>query len=259
MGQVTSRVSEELEAALNRWAAEEGVQRSDLIRRILTESVDARREGRASFERSDAPGPADLARIVAKLDQQTTELDRILRRDAKRDAELVKSARDDTLGVSEARAAIVGDVVASLRAALEVLHGELVRTRDDLTALMVSLPQFQAMDGRLERIEELAGRERVKRVVNTGLGEWTWPVTAVVLAVMLLFGMLGFAGLAAVLPERWIELRYASRLLGGGDRAVCRLIDYQYGTGLTGCAGKTNGRTVIFTATAPRSVRATSR
>lgn len=67
MGQVTSRVSDELETALNRWASEENVQRSDLIRQILSESAEARREGRAAFTRPDAPEPADLTRLVTKL------------------------------------------------------------------------------------------------------------------------------------------------------------------------------------------------
>lgn len=100
MGQVTSRVSDELETALNRWAAEDGVQRSDLIRQILGEATDARREGRATFQRPEQPGPADLSRPVAKLDTQTTEIDRVLRQNAKRDAELARQARDDTRGVS---------------------------------------------------------------------------------------------------------------------------------------------------------------
>ena len=79
MGQVTSRISDELEATLNRWAAEEGLQRSDLIRQILGEATEARREGRATFQRPEQPGPADLSRFAAKLEAQTIELDRVLR------------------------------------------------------------------------------------------------------------------------------------------------------------------------------------
>jgi hypothetical protein len=49
MVQVTSRVSDDLEAALNHWTAEAGVPRADLIRRILAEATETRREGRATW------------------------------------------------------------------------------------------------------------------------------------------------------------------------------------------------------------------
>lgn len=252
MGQVTSRLSDELEAALNRWAAEDGVQRSDLIRQILGEATDARREGRATFQRPEQPGPADLSRLVAKLDTQTTEIDRVLRQNAKRDAELARHARDDTRGVSEARDAIVADVIAQMRAALELVHGELVHTREELAALMQRLPQLVGIDGKLDRVLEAAQAPKVSKTYNIGLGNWSGGMLAMAGVIVLVFGMFAFVALAAILPERWLELRMANRMLGGGDRAICRLVDYHYGTGLTNCSTAVTGRTVTVTATAPR-------
>lgn len=255
MAQVTSRISDDLEAALNHWAAEAGVQRADLIRQILAEATEARREGRATFERSDAPGPADLARLAAKLDTQTTELDRILRQNAKRDAELLKSAREDTLGISEARSKIVTDMTTQLRTAFDTLHRGWVQTRDELSSLMQAPPQLPGIDAKLDRILEAARAPRTARTYNIGLGDWSGGMLMSAGLIVLTAGMFAFVALAAVLPERWLELRTANRMLGGGDRAICRLVDYHYGTGLTRCRIAVQGRTVTLTASAAKAGR----
>lgn len=253
MAQVTSRVSDELEAALNHWAAEDGMQRADLIRQILAEATEARREGRATFERSEAPGPADLARLAAKLDTQTTELDRVLRQNAKRDAELLKSAREDTLGISDARAKIVADVTAELRVAFDTLHRGGVQTRSELSSLMQAPLRLSGIDGKLDRILEAARTPRTVRTYNIGLGDWSGGMLICAGLIILTFGMFAFVALAALLPERWLELRTANRMLGGGDRAICRLVDYQYETGLTRCLVAVKGRTVTVTASAAKA------
>ncbi len=255
MAQVTSRVSDALEAALNLWAADEGIQRADLIRQILAEAIEARRERRATFERSDAPGPADLARLVAKLDTQTIEIERMLRQNAKRDAELLKSARKDTLGVSDARAKIVADVTAELRAAFDTLHRGWMQTRAELSALMQTPPQLPGIDGKLDRILEAARAPRTVRTYNIGLGDWSGGMLMCAGLIVLAFGMFAFIALAALLPDRWLELRTANRMLGGGDRAICRLVDYQYETGLNRCRITAQGRTVTVTASAPQTAR----
>lgn len=255
MAQVTSRVSDDLEAALNHWAAEAGVQRADLIRRILAEATEARREGRATFGRSDAPGAADLARLAAKLDTQTTELDRILRQNAKRDVELLKSAREDTLGISEARSKIVADMTAELRTAFDTLHRGWVQTRDELSSLMQTPPQLPGIDGKLDHILEVVRAPRTARTYNIGLGDWSGGTLVSAGLIVLTIGMFAFLALAAMLPERWLELRTANRMLGGGDRAICRLVDYHYGTGLTHCRIAVQGQTVNVTARAAKAER----
>lgn len=256
MGQINARVSDAIVAGLDRWAAAIGIERSALVRDILAEAVTARSEGRASFERPDMPDPADLQHLAARLERQGVELDRIMRQNAKRDAELMKQARTDTVGVSQARDAIVADVVAHMRTALEAVHGELVRTRDELSALLRKLPQLVAIDGKLDQVLAAAQEPRVTRSYNIGLGHWSAGMLSIAGFTLLVFGMFGFMLVAAVLPERWLELRYANRLLGGGDRAICRLIDYHYDTGLLNCQTAVSGRTVTVTATAPRLGRA---
>ena len=253
--QVNARLPDTVAPEFEQWALELGLEKGALARDLLIEAVHARREGRATFERPEIPGPADLARLATKLDEQTTELDRVLRQNAKRDADLARQARDDTVGVSAARDAIAADVVSQMRAALEVIHGELVRTREELAAMLQRLPQFLGMDARLDRIEELAGRERTAKVYNIGLGDWSGSMLATAGIVMLVVGMFAYHGHAAALPERWLQIPSANRMLGGGDRAICRLVDYHYDTGLTDCHIRTAGRTVTITSMLPRAGR----
>lgn len=245
MGQVTSRVSDELEASLNRWASEEGMQRSDLIRQVLGEAVQARLEGRATFERAALPGPPDLQRLAAKLDQQSTELDRVLRQNAKRDAELTRQVRDDTLGVSSARDAIVADVVARLRTALELIHGELVKTREELTTTVERLPQIAAVMAKLDRIEVFTQQPRSETVNRIGPEQWAprWFVAIGATAIML--GAVAFYALGLILPSRWVAVPAANYLLGNGDQAICALVDYRIG--YRACRLRVSGRDMRVT------------
>lgn len=243
MVQVTSRVSEDLEAALNRWAAEEGLQRSELIRGILTEAAEARQGGRASFQRPEMPEPADLARLVTKLDAQTTELERVLRQNTKRDAELSKRAQADQIGVSDARTAIVGDIEARTGGMLETFQAELVRTRDELTALLRRLPQLAGIDEKLDHILVEARKPRTS--LNLGFGDWSWRRGAVALLCVPVAGMGALFALTVVLPGRWFGIPLADRMLGGGNQAICRLIDYQHDTGMTDCKTLVRGRSAI--------------
>lgn len=249
MVQVTARVTEELTAALNRWAGEEGVQRSDLIRNILTEAAEARQEGRASFQRPEMPEPADLARLVTRLDAQTTELERVLRQNAKRDAELSKRAQADRIGVSDARTGIVGDIEARTGGMLETFQAELVRTRDELTALLRRLPQLAGIDEKLDHILVEARKPRTS--LNLGFGDWSWRKVAVVLPCVLVAGMGAFFALTVVLPGRWFGIPLADRMLGGGDQAICRLIDHQHDTGMTDCEVRVRDRLAIVRVNIP--------
>ena len=76
--QVNARLTPELNAEFDRWSTELGVERGTLARDIIKEALAARREGRASFERPEAPTPQDQTRFMAMLAEHNVELDRLL-------------------------------------------------------------------------------------------------------------------------------------------------------------------------------------
>ena len=53
-------------------------------------------------------------------------------------------------------------------------------------------------------------------------------------------GIVLFLGLAMVLPPSWLALRTANQLLGGGDQAICALVDYR--TATDGCRMRFEGK-----------------
>ena len=257
MGQVTARVSDDLEAALNRWAADDGQQRSDLIRQILTEAADARREGRATFDRPELPTPADLQHLTAEVRIVLVELNRVLRQNAKRDAELVGHAKADTLGVSDARAAIVSQLTGEIGAARDAVLASLGKLPDAQVAALAASPGVKTMGATLARIEKhpcfdeiLAGQEAhaVALRENTAVTvqaaeqpkthvsytvwdkEWSGRRVLAGLAVIWAFCVASYFALAMVLPVSWLAVPSANRLLGGGDRAICALVNYRFAT-----------------------------
>lgn len=258
--QMNARVSDETGAKLDRYASKRGIERAALVRDMLDEGVAALDEGRASFERPEVPGPTDFRHMAAKVSELTTELERVLRQNAKRDAELLKSARDDTLGVSEARGAIAADVAARTRSALELIHGQLVELGEALMSVLADQPQLVAIDAKLDgmkadtdaklaEITALAKRPRDLHRYDFGFGQWTGGAFAGAFAILMALSVGVFFVLAAVLPDRALAVPTGNRLLGGGDEAICTLVDRRYGT--ERCKVVFGGKTVTVTARRP--------
>lgn len=258
--QINVRVSDETGAKLDRHASNRGIERAALVRDMLDEGVAALDEGRASFERPEVPGPTDFRHMAAKVTELTTELERVLRQNAKQAAEFLESARDDTLGVSEARGAIAADVAAQTQGALELVHGQLVNLGEALVAAVADQPQFAAIHAKLdgmkagtdEKLDEIAAlgkRPRDLHRYDVGLGQWTGGALASAFVILMVLSMGVFFVAAAVLPERAVAVPTGNRLLGGGDEAICKLVDRRYGT--ERCTVVFGGKTVTVTARRP--------
>lgn len=259
-GQVNARLGTEDDAKLDRRAAELGVSRGTLASKFIIEGLMAMDEGRASFEPVEVPGPTDFRHMAAKVTELTTELERVLRQNAKRDAELLKSARDDTMGVSEARGAIAADVVAQTRSALELIHGRLVELGEAFMSALADQPQLVAIDAKLDgmkadtdaklaEITALAKRPRDLHRYDFGFGQWTGGAFAGAFAILMALSVGVFFVIAAVLPDRALAVPTGNRLLGGGDEAICKLVDRRYGT--ERCKVVFGGKTVTVTARRP--------
>lgn len=261
MGQITARVSDEVEAMYTRWAAEEKMQRSDLVRQVLIEGAEARSDGRASFARPEVLGPADATRVLTKVDQQTTEMERVFRELAKQHARFARLTSEDTRMVSEARQAIVNDITERVREAMEIIVREQVRSRDavlasgtelsaTLVGLIADLPVFTEIRAGLARNEELARQPRKSLHIHFAGQDMTLREASAWLA--------GGSTIIVVVLLMLIKLipSFGDRLEGGllarGDGAVCRMLDYQYDA--QACVVTQHGPTVTATATV-RQVR----
>lgn len=244
--QINARVPDEVAAGLDRWASTAGVERSMLVRDILDEAVTANTEGRASFERPEPTDLADVRHLIVDVRVMKMELARLLEQNIKRDAALVKSARADTIGVSEARTAIVGQVTAELGK----LPGHHVAALTTSTAFIELVAALQRIEnnphfGKLGTVQEahtIALRaleatvtrlvEQPRTHVSYTVWDRDWSGRKVSAALFGLWSLCvaSYFFLAMMLPGPWLAVRSANTLLGGGDQAVCALVNYRMAT-----------------------------
>lgn len=272
MVQITARISDELEAALNRWAADEGLQRADLIRNILTEAVGARREGRAVFDRPVLPTPADLRHLTAEVRTLLVELNRVLRQNGKRDAELAQSAKEDAIGVSEARTAIIAQLTAEMGRLTDLLLTRIEELPAEQIAALAASPVMTGIMAALKRIEEHSGFKEIRtlqeahtialRTLNATIKQsvevprtivrfliwdqdWSPRRVVVGLALFWLVCVASYHGVARMLPVSWLAVRSSDLQIGNTSHATCALLRYRFST--TNCDTRFDGDTMRVT------------
>lgn len=272
MGQVTARISEDLETALNRWAADDGQQRSDLIRQILVEATQARQQGRAVFERSELPSPADLQHLTVEVRHLLMELNRILRQNARRDAGLAQGAKADAIGVSEARTAIVAQLTAEVHRLTSTMLAGLAALPADQVAALTASPAMIDITAALTRIEHhprlseigtlLEAHTAEVRMLNATINrlieqprtvirfliwdrDWSGRKVLAGLAVAWLLCVGSYHGLARMLPVSWLAARSSELQTGKGEQVICALLNYRFAT--TDCAIRFDGDTMQAT------------
>jgi|GEM_PF-1996317 len=255
--QVNARLSPELNVEFDRWVNELGVTRSKLAWNIVTEALAARREGRATFSRPEQPSPVDLQHLTAGLRNMVTELERVFRQNGKRDAELAKSARTDTIGISEARTEIVAQLTAEFHRTYGANQVGLNTVAAELIAALTASPAFSGIAPALQRIERLPQLDAIsQRQLEQGAllkahtaaiaswvkqprkqvsytvwdDSWSGRRVGALLLSLWVTSVVVFFVIAMVLPRSWLAVRSANTLLGGGDQAVCALVDYRMAT-----------------------------
>lgn len=257
MGQITARISDELEAALNRWAADDGLQRADLIRNILTEAADARRERRVMFDRPALLTPADLQHLTAEVRNLLVELNRVLRQNGKRDAELAQSAKEDAIGVSDARTAIIAQLTAEMGRLTDLLLARIAELPAGQVAALTASPVMTGIIAALKRIEEYPGLKEMRtlqeahtialRTLNVTIKQsveaprtivrflvWDrdWSPRRVMagLALFWLVCVASYHGAARMLPVSWLAVRSSDLQTGTSSQATCALLRYRFST-----------------------------
>lgn len=254
--QVNVRLPAEIVTDLDRWAADEGVERSVLLRDMITEGLTARREGRAAFDRSKPLSLGDLAAMKSILAEGLMEIHRIATDWAKHLGEMRRQERDDQLKLTQARAEFISGIPDRISASLNPIREEM----DVMIERIDRQPRLDAIDAKQQAhtealmantaaIERLEREPRTHNTYDLGLGEWNGKAWSLVLGVLWVMSVALFFGLAIILPPGALAVRSANMLLGGGDQAVCRLVDYRHGT--DSCETRVNGHKVGVTLDVP--------
>lgn len=243
--QINIRIPDEMAAKFDRLATARNMGRPEAARWAIEEVIEADELGRAVFERPPKPRHDNLEHLASRMESLAIELERVSRQNAKRDAELARQAREDTLGVSAARRGIADDVTMRVQEMLTEVRGELAAARAEIAALIERPPQFGAIETKLDRIEALAAQPRNHTTIAIGDVKLSRGTGLVIIGVIWTVSVATFMALALVLPQSWLAVRTANFLLGGGDQAVCALVNHRMA--VDNCRTTTRDEAMIVT------------
>ena len=244
-GQVNARLGSEDDADLTRCAAARGIERTTLAKELIREGLAAWREGRAVFARPVELGPGDVADMKAMLDHALMEIDRIARDWAAHEADVRKLERADQLALTRARTEFIAGMPERIGATFNPIRKEMAALADRIE----KQPRLDAIDATLgatneamarytDEVRQFAAQPRTTNVYNIGLGQWSARAYAGAGVAALASGTLVMMATAWLLPHQWLAAPVSNLMLGGGDRASCALIEYQYRT--RGCHAVSN-------------------
>lgn len=245
-GQVNARLSPERDAEFNRWVAEEGTDRGGLARKIIEEALAARREGRASFDRPQTLSMGDMVAMKGVLERGLMEIDRIATVWAAHEGQMRRQERDDQLALTRARAEFVAGIPERISDSLNPIREEM----DAMIERIDRQPRLDAIDAKqvehtaalkanTAAIDRLATEPRTHTTYDFGFGDLTGKAWLTVLGVLWLLSVGLYFVIALVLPSGALATRSANLLLGGGDQAICKLVDHRFGTST--CKTRVNG------------------
>lgn len=220
----------------------------------------ARREGRASFEWPETLGPGDMIAMKAMMDRGLMEINRIATAWAKHEGEMRRQERDDQNALTQARAEFIAGIPERISTSLNPIREEM----DAMIERIDKQPRLDEIDARQTEhtaalkantaaIEQLAKEPRTQNMYDLGLGHWNGKAWSIVLGVFWTLSVGLFFALALILPSGVLAVRTANLLLGGGDQAICALVDYRHSTDT--CKTRVNGRQVGVTLNVPAPKR----
>ena len=255
MAQVNVEFDDDTVRHLDRIAAKQSVRRPELLRRTVRELIEADASGREPFTVvTQAFKAEELAHLAREHRQLATELDRVMRANAKREGELLKAITAFKTDAAAARERGSRDVADALERALGPFRAEVVALKAENATLTASFeaaladqPRLDAIDRRLAKVEELTKQPRTATHIH--FGELTGTTLGFLGLGALGIGLIAWMLIAMIVPSSWMATPAASWLLGGGDQGVCKLIDYRYG--YTACRTRVNGHDVSVTVDVP--------
>lgn len=243
-GQVNVRLGDEDDAALTRCAAERGVERTTLVKSFVQECLAAWKEGRAVFDRPRQLEPGDVVALGARLDKAVMEIDRIAQAWAAHESDMHKLEREDQLALTRARTEFIKGMPERITASFNPIRAEmrLLAERIDKQPRLDAIEERQrehtaqqseyaeALRENTAAIESLKKQPRTQTSYIVWDMEWSGRTLGAALSVVWLLCVGSYFLVVMVLPLSWVAVRSANFLLGGGDQAVCALVNYRLAT-----------------------------
>lgn len=236
-GQVNVRLGDEDDTALTRCAVERGLERATLAKLFVRECLDAWRDGRAVFDRPEQLGPGDVVAIGARLDKAVMEIDRIAQTWAAHESAMHKLEREDQLALTRVRTEFIRGMPERIKGSLNPIRAEmlLLAERIDRQPRLDAIDEQQrthteALRENTAAIRSLERQPRTKVSYTVWDRDWSGRKMGVALLGLWALCVSSYFFAAMVLPPSWFAIRSANYLLGGGDQAICALVNYRLAT-----------------------------
>jgi regulator of replication initiation timing len=230
MPQINVEFDEPTMRSIDRLASKLSIKRTDLFRRLAGEAIAADAEGRELFVPSLREVTADqVAHLIREVETLTTELERVTRQNTKLEADLRKALAAYECDAAKAQERGLREAEDALERKVEPLKAELAEHRAETARLVEEHPRLRQLEegqARLMKALKLQQPPVQFHLGNHKLPVW-WPLFA--LAMLTVFGFGLIIALSAMLPDRWMAVPVADRMLGG--RGFCVLVDNRMGEG----------------------------
>lgn len=257
--QIGFRVDEAYEVQLQQALAITGKDRATFAREAVRAAMLRAIDGPEASEPEAAPrlDIGDAAAVIRRLEGTLVEFRQVAGEHQRQAAELRKLARDDAGAMHRARAEFlegyperilkstrpVHEKLAELSGKLDELpgvagiHEALTRIEDAVGTALAAMVEAAKEDRTAAAAEARATRALIEkamaepRTINTiDLRSWTLGQLGVVAGIFWLVSVGVLYAIIMLLPADWVAVRTANHLLGGGEQAICQLVNYRQST-----------------------------
>lgn len=230
MPQINIEFDEAIMRSIDRLASKLSVKRTDLFRRLAGEAIAADAEGRDLFVPSlKEVTPDQVAHLIREVETLTGELERVTRQNAKLEGDLRKALSAYERDAAKAQERGLREAEDALERKVEPLKAELAEHRAETVRIVEEHPRLRQLEEGQARLMKALKVQQPPVQFNFGehkLPVW-WPLGA--LTVLAVFGFGLILLLSAMLPDRWLAVPVADRVLGG--RGFCVLVERRMGDG----------------------------
>lgn len=187
--------------------------------------------------------PDQVGHLIREVETLTGELERVTRQNAKLEGDLRKALAAYERDAANARERGLREAEEALERKVEPLKAELAEHRAETARIVEEHPRLQQLEEGQARLMQALKVQQPPVQFHLGshkLPVW-WPLGTLTMLTLFGFGLI--LALSAMLPDRWMAVPIADRMLGG--RGFCTLVDNRVGEGACARwvdAGKTAGQ-----------------
>jgi len=230
MAQVNVEFDEATIRGIDRLASKLSIKRTDLFRRLATEAIAADAEGRELFVPAlKDVTPDQVAHLIREVDAMTGELERVTRQNAKLETDLRKALAAYERDAAKAQERGLREAEDALDRKVEPLRAELAQHRAETARLVEEHPRLRQLEQGQVRVVQAVRMQQLPVQFHFGHHKLPLWFPLATIAILAMFGVGLILTVSAVLPDRWMAVPVADRMLGG--RGFCELVDRRMGEG----------------------------